>query len=49
MRYSAMTKFYPIVKTNRNWLRLAFTIIFSLRIIAACLWFLRWKWQRTQS
>ncbi|GBU26831.1 hypothetical protein R84B8_00346 [Treponema sp. R8-4-B8] len=37
---------YRALGGDRNGLRLAFAIIFALRIIAACLWLLRLKWQK---
>jgi len=36
---------YRALGGDRNGLRLAFAIIFALRIVAACLWLLRRKWQ----
>jgi len=37
---------YRALGGDRNGLRLAFAIIFALRIVAACLWLLRRKWQK---
>jgi len=39
---------YRALGGDRNGLRLAFAIIFALRIVAACLWLLRRKWQKAQ-
>jgi MFS family permease len=39
---------YRALGGDRNGLRLAFAIIFALRIVATCLWLLRRKWQKAQ-
>jgi MFS family permease len=40
--------FYRALGGDKNGLMLAFAIIFALRIIAACFWLLRRKWQNAQ-
>ena len=40
---------YRALGGDRNGLRLAFAIIFILRIVAAGLWLLRWRWQRNRA
>ena len=40
---------YRALGGDRNGLRLAFAIIFVLRIVAAGLWLLRWRWQKNRA